>query len=76
MNSVRTKDLHLYCLVMSQICSYYINPHLAIVTGVFMMTRSDCKKFTKNPRQIILTFALSLVRRGSYSSYQRPIMLG
>jgi len=24
---MRTKDLHLYLLVMSQVCYYYINPH-------------------------------------------------
>ena len=27
---VRTKDLHLYLLDMSQLCYYYINPHIYI----------------------------------------------
>ena len=28
---VRTKDLHLYLLDMSQLCYYYINPHILII---------------------------------------------
>jgi len=27
---MRTEDLHHYLLVMSQLCYYYINPHLVL----------------------------------------------
>ena len=33
---VRTKDLHLYLLDMSQLCYYYINPHIYILLYIIV----------------------------------------